>query len=150
MRSARFVADRILADTCFLYTAFAPMVLFKHDRSEIRDAEKVLVKVGISSIPMQRLHQIQCGSPFHIEIAAFAPAGYRETARKIETRILRRFRAYKTRGEWLMLPNTPEMRKDFALDARGAIHDITGRPVEWRRVSRKELDHYTYVEKKAA
>jgi hypothetical protein len=139
MSSASFVANRMLGDAHFLYTAFAPIQRNQRDPAKRSAANEVLVKVGISRTPMNRLMAIHHNSPFRVELAAFAPAGWKRTAQLAEKRILACFREYRTRGEWLMLPCTPDMKAQFAKKARVILGDVTGAPVTWTRVTNQQI-----------
>lgn len=150
-RSVAYIASRMLGDAQFLYTAFAPVAYNSRDadRKCQDDAAQVLVKVGISAVPMRRLVAIHCGSPFRVAYAAFAPTyGGKRKAERIESRVLKRFREYRTRGEWLLLPNTKEVRGEFSLAVRAILQDETGRPVEWQRVTGNQLAEYMLEGKK--
>lgn len=63
-------------------------------------------------------------------------------AEKAESRILTTFAEYRTRGEWLMLPNTEEVRKDFAHRAKSILADVTGRPTVWTKVTGNKLSEH--------
>lgn len=132
MRSASYVRQQLLSDRHFLYNAFAPLTLPD-------TAELVLVKVGISTVPMKRLVAIHCNSPFPVEFAAFTPAGDMRRAKRIETRILQFHRAQQTRGEWIMLPSTEEAKVAFRECVSRVITEITHQPVVWAKVSKEEI-----------
>lgn len=121
------------AGAYFVYTAFAPVI----DPAGARNG--VLVKVGISSVPFERMIPLHCNSPFPVELAAFALVGRKKTALRVESRILQHFREYKTRGEWLWLPDTEEVKGEFSLRTRAFIADATGKPVTWRRITGKQI-----------
>lgn len=142
--AARFIQGRLCSDAHFLYTAFAPMQANTKDKEKQKtEASFVLVKVGISTVPMSRLAAVHHGCPFRVAYAAFTPLyAAKRKSELVETRVLRAFREFRTRGEWLMLPNTEEVRGQFAFKTRAIISDSTGRPVEWTRVSANELAEY--------
>ena len=97
---------------------------------------------------MRRLVDVHCASPFRVAFAAFVPTyGGKRKAEKIESRILQRFKQYRTRGEWLMLPNSQEQRAEFAATAKAIIQGETGRPVEWTRVTGDQLAKFMVTEK---
>lgn len=118
-------------DSYFLYTAYAPM-----------SESETLVKVGISTIPYQRLVAIYCNTPFPIELASFALMGRKRNALRAERAILSQFEEFKTRGEWLKLPSTKEMRERFASSSRVVVEQITGKPVKWQRASSDQIRAY--------
>lgn len=150
-KSAEHIVSRMLGDAHFLYTAFAPMLRNSRvgDRQRPEESPEVLVKVGISTTPMRRLVDVGCGCPFRIAYAAFAPtfSGKRK-AERIETRLLDCFRDFRTRGEWLLLPNTPDMRKEFSAKARALLQDETSRPVGWTRVTGNEIAEFMLAKRK--
>lgn len=115
-------------DTWFVYQAFAEM-----------PSNHVLVKVGISTKPFERLMAIYCNSPFLIELACFAPAGGKKRALGIESRTLSEFRGYATRGEWLMLPTTADVKRSFAERSSTIFKAVTGSPPPWRRVTGDQI-----------
>lgn len=112
----------------FLYTAYAPL-----------DSETVLVKVGISSIPYQRLASIYCNCPFPISYAAFTAVGSKRDALAAERAILQSFAEHKTRGEWLKLGCDEATKKRFAAVTATTVTAITKKPVEWRRVKPEQI-----------
>lgn len=139
-RSVKYIESRLSSDAHFLYTAFAPVQVNCRDIEKRSEAAQVLVKVGISTVPMNRLVAIHCASPFRVAYAAFTPLlKAKRAAERVETRVLRAFRAYRTRGEWLLLPNTSEMKAEFSLKSKAIIADMTGRPTVWTRVSGQEI-----------
>lgn len=122
---------KLATDSYFLYTAYAPM-----------SDDEVLVKVGISTIPYQRLVAIYCNTPFPVELAAFTVMGRKRNALRAERVILEQFAEHKTRGEWLKLKSDQETRQRFATAARKVVEQITGKPVQWQRVSSSQIRAY--------
>jgi hypothetical protein len=118
----------IPADWWYVYTAFAPF-----------DDGRTLVKVGISSIPHERMVGIYCSCPFPVRLAAWVAVGRKSFARRIEYRILKHFERYKTRGEWLLLPNDPESKQEFAAESRKLVEIHTKRPAEWTRFTEAQI-----------
>lgn len=112
----------------FLYLAFAP-------------APKglVVVKVGISQKPLDRMVGVHQGSPFPIQFAAYTPVGPKSRARKVESAIISRFQTPETRGEWLVMEDTPETRKAFASGCLALVRERTRIPVTWARLSGEEI-----------
>lgn len=140
-RAVAFLERKILSDAHFLYTAFAPVVGNTRDKSARKiQAQSILVKVGISTAPMKRIIAVHHGSPFRVAYAAFTAlyAG-KAKAERVESRILDHFREYRTRGEWLMLPNSDEMKGEFSARTRAIIAGETGRPVDWTRFTATDL-----------
>lgn len=141
-RAVAHVAASLLGDAHFLYTAFAPVARNSRadDRPRDDDAREVLVKVGISTAPMRRLVSVHHNSPFRVAYAAFAPTySGKRGAERIESRLLSQFKDHRTRGEWLLLPNTSEVRQEFARAARVLLQAETSQPVIWTRVSGNDL-----------
>ncbi len=115
-------------DMWHVYTAYAPM-----------DDGRVLVKVGISVVPHNRLVSLHCNCPFPIEMAAFVDVGRKKQALAVERGILGSFPQFKTRGEWLAIPNDAENRKAFASKCRAIVEVQTRKPCKWRKVSREQI-----------
>lgn len=114
-------------DSWFVYTAYARL-----------DAD-VLIKVGVSTVPYERFVTIYCNCPFPIEFAAFTSVGKKRDALSAERQILEAFESHKTRGEWLRIPHTAEMKKQFARDSGKIIASVTGRPVKWQRANGAQI-----------
>jgi hypothetical protein len=142
--AVKFIEGRLLAESFFLYTAFAPVQANTRDQERQKEVPaQILVKVGISTVPMNRIVAVHMNSPFRVAYAAFTPLlCAKRKAEKTESAILMHFRQYRTRGEWLLMPNTKESKEEFAYRSRIIIARDTGRPVEWRRVSADELVRY--------
>lgn len=118
----------IPADWWYVYTAYAPF-----------DDGRTLVKVGISSVPHERMVAIYCSCPFPVRMAAWVPVGKKGVARRIENRILKEFEKFSTRGEWLLLPNDPEFKQRFAVQTRDLVAGLTRRSVAWTRFSESQI-----------
>lgn len=115
-------------DMWSVYTAFAPM-----------DDGRVLVKVGISVVPHNRVVQLYCNCPFPIVRAAFIQAGRKKKALAIERGILDTFVDKKTRGEWLVFPDDAQERKLFAERSRAIVEGQTGMPCKWTHISKAQI-----------
>jgi len=118
-------------DSWFLYTAYATL-----------SDEQTLIKVGISTIPYQRLVAIHCNSPFPVDLAAFALMGRKKSALRAERIILAQFAKYKTRGEWLLVPTTTEIKREFAEASRSVVEQVTGKPVKWQKATGAQIKAY--------
>ena len=142
----------MLGDSFFLYNSFAPIQANTRDKEKQKiEAEHILVKVGISTVPMNRIHAVHLNCPFRVAYAAFTPLySAKQKAERIESEILEDLRQYKTRGEWLMLPNTDQVRQEFSRRVRIVIERSIGKPVEWRRVTGGEIAAYKLPGVKAA
>lgn len=112
----------------FVYLAFAP-----------GPSGLVLVKVGISQRPLDRLVEINGYSPFPVQMAAFTPAGPKSRATRIEAAILARFQDGTTRGEWVALRDNPEDRSTFSSECLSIVRSVTRIPVTWARVNQKQI-----------
>jgi hypothetical protein len=112
----------------YIYTAYAPF-----------DDGRVLVKVGISSMPHQRFVALYCGCPFTIRLCAFTSVGTEKQAHRVESAILKEFSQYKTRGEWLLLPTDELIKKRFAEFCRKEGEKITRKPVKWTRFNEEQI-----------
>lgn len=115
-------------DAYFVYTAFAPM-----------GEDEVLVKVGISTVPYERLVTIYCNCPFPVEMAAFVMVGRKKAALKVEREILAHYAESSTRGEWLRLPLTQEAKRDFASVSSRTVRSVTKQDVKWQRVTGSQI-----------
>lgn len=122
---------RPINEAFFIYTAFCPV-----------NRDEVLIKVGISTIPYQRLVDVHCNSPYPIELACFAPAGDRGRARRIEKTILAQFAEFKTRGEWIKLSTDAEMKKRFSDSCNAVVKLNNGTAPKWIRIDRAQLTAY--------
>lgn len=128
-RVEMFSSDgRLRGDAYFVYNAFASL-----------PPDDVLIKVGISTKPLERLVSIHSNSPFGVELACLTPVGRKRLAQSVEAKILDRYGKFRTRGEWLRVPADPEFRKDFAGNVRAIVSAHTGRPVEWKRVDAEQI-----------
>lgn len=110
----------------FVYTAICPAY-----------ADRVLIKVGITGHPYNRLAQIHNNSPYPIEIAAFVPVGSKETALRVEREILAEFPDRLTRGEWIDLPASSGAQ--FRDSATQAFMRRMGTPPKWTKVSGEQI-----------
>ncbi len=112
----------------YIYTAYAPF-----------EDGRVLVKVGISSSPHERVVSIYCSSPFTVKYAAFTSVGSAKKVRKLEAKILKEFSAYSTRGEWLLLPSDEATKKMFAERTRKLTEETTKESVNWTRFTEEQI-----------
>lgn len=150
--AVRYIERKLLGDAYFLYNAFAPMQANTRDKEQQKvEADHILVKVGISTVPMNRIHAVHQNCPFRVAYAAFTPLyAFKQKAEAIEAEILEDHREYRTRGEWLMIPNTAELKQQFSSRVRIIVERSICRPVEWRRVTGNEIATYKMPGKKAA
>lgn len=70
----------------------------------------VLIKIGISDNPKKRIVQLRHGGPYTIVNAVTIHVYTRATALEIEAELLREFKQWKIRGEWLSFKRS---EKDF-------------------------------------
>lgn len=126
--SYRKVRSTDTANGWFNYVALCPC----------SDSE-VLVKVGISTIPYDRLYTIHSNSPYPVELAYFNMAGTKKRALAIERGILNAFAEFKTRGEWLKLDSSPVTKKRFANLCADTIKAVTKVPPDWRKATGSQI-----------
>jgi len=99
-----------------------------------------LVKIGISTSPLQRLYSVHCGSPFPVGMAVWAYVGTKSQAMRAENRLKRRFAERQTRGEWFTFDfSSPADKEEFHSACRAAYAKATGRLLEWRKVSLEQM-----------
>lgn len=122
---------RQLDDVYFVYTAFCPA-----------SDGLVLVKVGMSLTPYNRLLSIDMGSPYPIELAAFCRVGQKSSAAAFEKRMLEAYPDRQTRGEWIDVEDTEEARKHFAKTSGSILRSILKRKPEWKTVNSEQLREY--------
>jgi hypothetical protein len=128
---------RQLLDVYFVYTAFCPA----HEGH-------VLVKVGISKTPYDRLASIHGVSPYPIELAAFCMVGDRRKGVAFEQRMIDAFPNRTTRGEWIDCEDTEEGRKYFAKTCGEILRGIIKKKPEWKTVTGEQLREYIRLEAK--
>ncbi len=120
-----------LLDVYFVYTAFCPA----HEGH-------VLVKVGISKKPYDRIVSIHGCSPYPVELAAFCMIGDRRNATAFEQRMLDAYQDRTTRGEWIDCEDTEEGRKRFARTCAETIQGIIKKKPEWKTITNEQLREY--------
>ena len=101
--------------------------------------QDALIKVGISSIPYERLYGVYVNCPFIMEVAYFCPVGSKRKALSIEKSVLREFSDFKTRGEWLKMPKDAEVKKAFSHMLKYFIKGNTGADPEWRKATGEQI-----------
>lgn len=75
-----------------IYAAFAPI-----------EGDDCLVKIGLSSKPLDRIYEIHCSSPFPVKRAVWMYVGTSKQARCAERIALIGMKEKSTRGEWVRL-----------------------------------------------
>lgn len=115
-------------DGWFIYVALCPS-----------GDDEVLIKVGISTIPYDRLIAVHYNSPYPVELAYFSPVWTKKKALAVERAILGEFSERKTRGEWLKMDKSPETKKEFAKKCRMAIRLQTGKDPKWKKATGDQL-----------
>lgn len=112
----------------FVYTAFCPV-----------NDQEVLVKVGISSIPYDRLATIYCNSPYPVVLAFFCQIGRKKTALSVERAILNSFSEFKTRGEWLKLSTDAATKKTFSTVCNHVVFTHIHAKAEWVKATGDQI-----------
>lgn len=122
-------SGRVRPEPWCLYAAFAPT-----------GKNEAYIKVGISTDPLQRVYQINCGSPVPITVALWCHVGKKRHALRIEKFIHRDLEPFKTRGEWLVMdPSSAEHKQVFHQTCQRQFASVTGRLLKWQRNSYKEI-----------
>lgn len=99
-----------------------------------------LVKIGISTVPLNRLYSVHCNSPFPIGMALWTHVGTKAQAMRAEKYLKRRFAARQTRGEWFTFDlASAEDKEDFHRTCRTAYARVTGELLAWRKVSLEQI-----------
>lgn len=98
-----------------------------------------LIKVGISSIPYERLYGVYINCPFTMDIAYFCPVGSKRRALSIEKSVLKEFSDFQTRGEWLKMPKHPEVKKAFSHMLHYFIKGNTGVDPVWKKATGEQI-----------
>ena len=99
-----------------------------------------LVKIGISTVPMGRLYDVHCNSPFPIGAALWAHVGNKSQAFRVEKYLKRRFAERQTRGEWFLFDLKSPVDKDaFHSACRAAYARATGDVLAWRKVTLEQI-----------
>lgn len=89
----------------------------------------VHIKVGRSITPYKRVLAISQGCPFELSKAAFCYVGSQAVAMSIESHVLERLSAYRTRGEWYRF--RLDDGKLFSEQMKLAFTKVTGRQIKW-------------------
>lgn len=116
----------------FVYTAFCPA----------RDGV-VLIKVGISTTPFNRMVSINMQSPYPVELAAFCMVGQKSKGLAFEQRMLDAYPDRQTRGEWIDVKDTPEERKRFAETCGTILRAILKSKPAWKTVNSEQIREYS-------
>lgn len=102
--------------------------------------EKGLVKVGMTTRPLRRIHEVHCGSPYGIEVALWSLVGAKRQALSVERTIHNRLADKKTRGEWFEFDFADPADKElFHAVTKAAYARATGKPLKWSRVSMAQV-----------
>lgn len=115
-------------DGWFIYVAMCPS-----------SDDEVLIKVGISTVPYDRLFAIHCNSPYPVELAYFSPVWTKKKALAVERAILGEFKERRTRGEWLKMDTSADTKKEFSRKVRKAIRIHTGDDPDWRKANGEQI-----------
>jgi hypothetical protein len=113
--------------------------------------QQAYVKVGISSIPYQRISALLTACPFRFAQAIFTPMGERRSAAKAESAVHDLLEPFGTRGEWFAMNLSDAAHKDaFHRAMRLAIGAETGRPPNWRQITPEQLSAYRALSARSA
>lgn len=102
--------------------------------------EKFIVKLGVSDNPMKRLDQLRHGIPFKAKSFAVLQMPSRKLAFEMESRLLKRFKEWKTRGEWMQFG--PEDKPVFNSAVRHAYSSVLHQDLrpQWTQINVREVD----------
>lgn len=99
-----------------------------------------VVKVGISSVPCERVAHIHANSPFPIKAVMWTWVGSAFNARSIEKRLKELWRKRNTRGEWFRFDfNDPDEVSLFYMTITAVVEAQTGKPAEWKQYTEAEV-----------
>jgi hypothetical protein len=99
-----------------------------------------VAKIGISSVPMQRLATLHMGSPYPVTAAMWAMVGGRGAAARAESRIKKAFADRRTRGEWFEFDHTSaEDRARFNFTVKSLCAVAAERTPEWQRITQEQI-----------
>lgn len=99
-----------------------------------------LVKIGISTRPMQRLHTISINSPFPVDAALWVSAGGSSSVRKLEHAVHVAFASRRTRGEWFRFDLSCETdKREFHGTIRELYFKHTGRSLVWKKTGPEQI-----------
>ena len=122
----RYDTSRI--ESWFVYIALAPI-----------GGGEMFVKVGISRMPLERICQVDWGSPIKIRSARFLCIGSRKQATDIEQATLEHFGVSRTRGEWLRMPVSRKSVSDLFRAVSLLSVKRAGRLMKWKRLNRDQI-----------
>ena len=98
--------------------------------------DQVIVKVGESTRPYERLKLINQGCPFPVQEAVFSHIGSFKQARKFESRVKESLKHFNIRGEWYGMKATDS--EEFKKAIREAYVLFSGMPLKWSKIDLME------------
>ena len=102
--------------------------------------DSALVKIGISTRPMERLYTIHVNSPYPIDVALWVSAGDASMVRKLERAVHAAFAHRSTRGEWFQFNLASAVdRREFHDTLRKLYYEHTGRPLQWKKTNLEQI-----------
>lgn len=102
-----------------------------------------LVKIGITTLPMQRLYAVHSGSPFPIKVAMWVDVGNASLVRKLEYAVHQAFSHRNTRGEWFRFDLTSTAdKREFHLTMRELYKKHTHRNLVWKKTGLKQIVNF--------
>lgn len=73
-------------------------------------------KVGITNNIKARMHTLQSGNPFELLLRNSIVCNTRKEARQIEKYLLKQFKEYSEKGEWVFSSTIPKRFKEYKQD----------------------------------
>lgn len=130
---------RMLEKVWHVYAAFAVAP----------DGASAHVKIGISTLVVQRVAALKTGSPYPIQVALFCAAGDRRAASRIELAIHRSLADLRLSGEWFALNLvSPFVKARFHEAARAAFEEHSIHPFAWKKVEPDQVKAYQAIRKR--
>lgn len=99
-----------------------------------------LVRIGVSTAPLQKLHALQCGSDYAVGAALWTHVGNRSQAMRMEKALKRRFAARRIDDDWFSFDlSSPQDKTEFHSACRAAYARATGELLQWRKASSEQM-----------
>ena len=107
-------------------------------------SNEFVVKIGVSSVPLERYASLSPGIPFH-SIMIYAPVISKSKAFILENKLHKNFSDRNTVGEWFMFDIND--KKVFHDEFKAIYAGITRRKLEWLTITRDDVKAYNKVKK---
>lgn len=99
-----------------------------------------LVKIGVSTAPLQKLYAVHCDSECPLGAALWTHVGNRSQTMRMEKALKRRFAARRTDDDWFTFDlSSPQDKTEFHAACRAAYARATGELLHWRKASVEQM-----------